>query len=103
MHKSKRPSRKPLSIPRFASEDEERGFWATHDVVDYFDWSKAVLGTFPELKPSTTTISIRLPDSMLREIKVLANQRDVPYQSLMKVFLAERLARERRAKRRVSA
>jgi predicted DNA binding CopG/RHH family protein len=103
MHKPKKQSRQPLSPPRFASEDEEREFWASHDVADFFDWSKAVLATFPNLKSSTTTISIRLPDSMLRELKVLANQRDVPYQSLMKVFLAERLARERRAKRRVSA
>jgi predicted DNA binding CopG/RHH family protein len=103
MHRSKKPDKRPLRIPQFASEDEEREFWASHDVVDYFDWSKAVLAAFPNLKPSTTTISIRLPDSMLLELKALANQRDVPYQSLMKVFLAERLASERRARRRVPA
>jgi predicted DNA binding CopG/RHH family protein len=86
-------------IPRFASEDEERKFWASHDTVDYFDWSKAVRATFPELKPSTTTISLRVPASMLEELKTLANEKDVPYQSLMKVFLAERIARERGSRR----
>lgn len=103
MSKSRKPRKKSLSIPRFASEDEEREFWATHDTADYFDWSRAVVASFPNLKPSTTTISIRLPDGMLQDLKVLANDRDVPYQSLMKVFLAERLAAERRGKRRVSA
>lgn len=93
MAKSKR-SRQP--IPRFASEDEERRFWARHDVTDYFDWERAAQTRFPELKPSTTSISIRLPTGMLEELKSLANARDVPYQSLMKVFLAERLVRERR-------
>ena len=90
-------------IPRFASEDEERDFWKTHDTVEYFDYNKAVRATFPELKPSTTTISLRLPASMLEELKSLANERDVPYQSLMKVFLAERIARERGIPRRVPA
>jgi predicted DNA binding CopG/RHH family protein len=98
--RSKR-NRKP--IPEFASEDEERKFWASHDTVDYFDWNKAVRARLPELRPSTTTISLRLPASMLEEIKALANERDVPYQSLMKVFLAERIARERAARRKVSA
>jgi predicted DNA binding CopG/RHH family protein len=93
MSVSRKPSRK--AIPRFANEDEERGFWASHDTVDYFDWSKAVRATFPELKPSTTTISLRVPASMLEELKTLAGEKDVPYQSLMKVFLAERIARER--------
>jgi predicted DNA binding CopG/RHH family protein len=90
------------AIPRFTNEDEERDFWASHDTVDYFDWSKAVPATFPELKPSTTTISLRLPASMIEELKALANERDVPYQSLMKVFLAERIARERGAQRKAS-
>ena len=96
-------SRKPISkaIPRFANEDEEREFWASHDTVDYFDWSKAVRAAFPELKPSTTTISLRVPASMLEELKTLANEKDVPYQPLMKVFLAERIARERGARRKV--
>src|SRR4030042_634979 len=88
-----KPARK--RIPRFATEDEEREFWRTHDTVEYFDYDKAVRATFPELKPSTRTISLRLPASMLEELKALANERDVPYQSLLKVFLAERIARER--------
>ena len=92
----KKPSRKP--IPRFASEEAERRFWAEHDSVDYFDWSKSAQPSFPDLKPSTTSISIRLPVSMLEQLKALANERDVPYQSLMKVYLAERLARERKRK-----
>lgn len=103
MPKSKLSSRKPRPVPRFASEDDERAFWARHDVTDYFDWSRAVLATFPNLRPSTTTISIRLPEPMLEELKALANERDVPYQSLMKVFLAERIARERRTRRRIPA
>lgn len=85
--------------PRAANEDQERQFWARHDTVDFFDWSKAVRGTFPELKPSTATISLRLPASMLDELKALANERDVPYQSLLKVFLAERIANERGVRR----
>lgn len=89
--------RKPKSkqIPSFTNEDQERKFWADHDSTEYFDWSKAVQPTFPELKPSTTAISIRLPISMLEELKSLANQQDVPYQSLMKLYLAERIKRER--------
>jgi predicted DNA binding CopG/RHH family protein len=88
--------------PRFSSEDEERRFWAGHDTVDFFDWGKAVRATFPALKPSTATISLRLPASMLEELKTLANERDVPYQSLMKVFLAERIASERGMRRKMS-
>jgi len=99
--------RSPKSIPSFPSEDAEHEFWATADSTDYFDWSKARRGVFPNLKPSTATISLRLPQGMLDELKVLANQRDVPYQSLLKVFLSERLAAERRQprhkRRRVSA
>ena len=92
------PKRKPKSkkaIPRFANEDQERKFWAEHDSTKFFDWSKAVQPSFPELKPSTTAISIRLPISMLEELKSLANQQDVPYQSLMKLYLAERIKKER--------
>ncbi len=81
-------------IPRFKNEDEERGFWATHDSTDYVDWSKAALATFPNLKPSTKKISIRLPEWLLERLKQLANKRDVPYQSLMKIFLAERVEQE---------
>ena len=98
-----RSKRAKKEIPRFATEDDERDFWGTHDTAEYFDWSKAVRATFPELKPSTTTISLRLPASMLQELKALANERDVPYQSLMKVFLAERITRERNARRKVPA
>jgi predicted DNA binding CopG/RHH family protein len=85
--------RKP--IPHFASEDAERRFWAEHDTTEYFDWSRAVEPSFPRLKPSTTAISLRLPVTMLEDLKALANAKDVPYQSLLKVFLADRLARER--------
>ena len=88
------------AIPEFRSEAEERAFWERHDTADYVDWSQARLGVFPNLKPSTETISLRLPASLLAELKMLANKRDVPYQSLLKVFLAERVARERTGKAR---
>lgn len=81
-------------IPKFKSEDEEREFWATHDSTDYFDWAKAERVVFPNLKPTTRTISLRLPNSMLDGLKVAANKRDVPYQSLIKMFLKERLDEE---------
>lgn len=87
------------SIPRFQTEDQEREFWARHEVVDFFDWDRAIKGRFPALKPSTTTISLRLPASMLDELKTLANARDVPYQSLLKMYLAERMVGERTARR----
>jgi predicted DNA binding CopG/RHH family protein len=83
-------------IPKFRTEDEERQFWDTHDSTEYVDWSKARRMKLPDLKPSLRTISVRLPVSMIHDLKVLANRRDVPYQSLLKVFLAERLAQERR-------
>ena len=79
------------SIPKFKSEAEEQDFWAKHDSTEFIDWYRGGVGLFPELKPSTQTISIRLPKSLLEALKVLANKRDVPYQSLLKVFLAERL------------
>ncbi|HEX8272159.1 MAG TPA: BrnA antitoxin family protein [Longimicrobiaceae bacterium] len=82
--------------PKFESEDEEREFWAEHDSVDYVDWSRARRTVLPNLKPSTRTISLRLPEMMLDELKLLANRRDVPYQSLIKVFLAERIEQELR-------
>jgi predicted DNA binding CopG/RHH family protein len=88
--------KKKLQIPEFESEEQERDFWANHDSSDYIDWSQARRITFPALKPSTTTISLRLPASMLRELKLLANKRDVPYQSLLKIFLAERIEQELR-------
>ena len=82
------------SIPEFKSEDEEREFWATHDSTEYVDWSQARRVIFPNLKPSTRTISVRMPESMVDELKVLANKRDVPYQSLIKMFLRERIDAE---------
>lgn len=88
------PRSKRNSIPSFATEDQERAFWATHDSSDYVDWSQARPRSLPNLKPSLRTISLRLPESMLGQLKVLANKRDVPYQSLLKQFLAERLQQE---------
>jgi predicted DNA binding CopG/RHH family protein len=89
------PEKKNLKpIPKFKSEDEEREFWANHDFVDYVDWGRAQFASFPNLKPSTRTISLRLPESLIENLKVLANKRDVPYQSLLKIFLAERVEKE---------
>lgn len=81
-------------IPKFKNEDEERDFWATADSSEYFDWSKAERVIFPNLKPSTQTISLRLPEHLLARIKQLANKRDVPYQSLIKIYLAEKVEQE---------
>ena len=85
-------------MPRFKSEDEEREFWQDHDSTDYVDWKKAERITLANLKPSVKTISLRLPESMLEELKLLANKRDVPYQSLAKVFLSDRIEQELEAK-----
>jgi len=79
---------------RFETEDEEREFWSKQDSVDVANWSKAKRVTLPNLKPSLTTISLRLPAFIVEEIKQLAHKRDVPYQSLIKLFLAERVKRE---------
>jgi len=78
-------------IPHFAGEAEERRFWETHDSTEYVDWSKAQRTRFPNLKLSTTSISLRLPQGLLDRIKIAANKRDVPYQSLIKVWLKERV------------
>ena len=83
-------------IPVFKTEAAERRFWETHDSAEYVDWSAAEEVILPKLKPSTKTISLRLPESMVDELKLLANKRDVPYQSLLKVFLSERIDRELR-------
>src|SRR3990172_2648900 len=83
--------KKLRKLPKFKSEQEEREFWAKHDSTDYVDWSKARLSIFPNLKPSSRTISIRLPEALLESIKLLANKRDVPYQSLLKILLAEKV------------
>jgi predicted DNA binding CopG/RHH family protein len=81
-------------IPKFRTESEEREFWDKADSTAYLDWPKGKRVLFPHLKPSLKTISLRLPEPMLEELKQLANKRDVPYQSLIKVFLAERLEKE---------
>jgi predicted DNA binding CopG/RHH family protein len=83
-------------IPKFESEDEEREYWATHDSIEHIDWSQAKPVTFSRLKPSTRTISLRLPEALIENLKMLANKRDVPYQSLLKIFLAERVEEELR-------
>jgi len=93
MARSKRALKK---IPAFKNEDEERQFWAAADSTEYVDWSKGRVVRFPNLRPSTTAISVRLPVTLLTELKLLANERDVPYQSLLKLYLADRVAAERR-------
>lgn len=85
-------NRKRKSIPAFESEVEERAFWESHDSTDHVDWSKAQRVRFPNLKPSTKPISLRLPVALLERIKTEANKRDVPYQSLIKVWLSEKVA-----------
>ena len=81
-------------IPTFKDEDAERDFWAKEDTTEYLDWSKAERVTLSKLRPSLRTISLRLPESMIAELKLLANKRDMPYQSLLKVFLADRIKQE---------
>lgn len=100
MPKSKSALRK---IPAFKSEEEEREFWEGADSTQYVDWSSAEGVRFPNLRPSTTAISVRLPDTLLTELKLLANERDVPYQSLLKIYLADRVSAERERKRRRAA
>ena len=82
-------------IPKFKNEDEEREFWATHSPLDYFETRYARRVSFPKLKPTLKSISIRLPEDMLAELKILANKKDVPYQSLAKIYLARQIALER--------
>jgi predicted DNA binding CopG/RHH family protein len=86
--------KKLKAIPKFKNEEQERKFWAEHSSTDYIDWSKAKKVVFPNLKLSTESISLRLPSILLSRIKQLANEKDVPYQSLMKVFLSEQVKRE---------
>ena len=81
-------------LPKFETEDQEREFWAIRDSTEYMDWSKARPAVFPDLKPTTRTISVRLPESLITELKILANAKDVPYQSLMKIFLTEKVRQE---------
>ena len=80
--------------PKFKNEAKERLFWQKHDSSEYIDWSDAENVVMPKLKPSTRSISIRLPESMIEELKILANKRDVPYQSLLKIFISERIDAE---------
>ena len=82
-------------IPKFKDEEAEREFWSKADSTEYIDWSKAQKLVLPNFRPTLRTISLRLPESMIAELKLLANQRDVPYQSLLKVFLAEKIKEER--------
>ncbi len=92
------PKKKPRKpIPQFENEAQEQEFWSSHDSTEYVDWGKAQRITFGRLKPSTQTISIRLPEALLEDLKLLANKRDVPYQSLLKIFLAERVSEELRS------
>jgi predicted DNA binding CopG/RHH family protein len=83
-------------IPKFKNEEEERLFWQQHDSSEYLDWSDAEITVLPKLKPSTRSMSLRLPESMIEELKVLANKRDVPYQSLLKIFISEKIDAELR-------
>ena len=89
--------RKKKAIPAFRNEEQEREFWASHDSADYIDWSRAEKVRLPNLRPTTRTISIRLPQPMIERLKVLANKRDVPYQSLLKMYVAEKIEEELRA------
>ncbi len=88
--------KKLKEIPKFKNEDEERDFWAKADSSEYFDWDNPVELDLSKLKPTTESISLRLPSFLLGRIKEIANSRDVPYQSLMKIFLAERVEKELR-------
>jgi predicted DNA binding CopG/RHH family protein len=87
---------KAKKVPEFKTEAEERAFWETHDSSDYVDWSKARPAFFPNLKPSTKTISLRLPETLLDRIKIEANRRDMPYQSLIKAWLMKDVEENRR-------
>ncbi len=84
-------SKRQKTIPKFSNEAAERKFWEVNDSAEYLDWGKARPAAFPNLKPSTKTISLRLPQHLLDAIKVAANARDVPYQSLIKVWLQEKV------------
>ena len=84
----------PKSVPKFQSEDEEREFWAMHDSTEYMDWSQAERVVLPKLKPAKKTISLRMSETMLNELRLLANKMDVPYQSLIKVYLRERIDKD---------
>jgi len=93
------PEKISKRIPKFKNEDEEREFWAEKDSSDYIDWKKAQVVRLPNLKPSTKTISVRFPEMLLDDLKMLANKRDIPYQSLLKLFVAERVEEEIRGEK----
>lgn len=86
-------------VPKFRNEDEERDFWSSHDSTEFVDWRQAARVKLPNLRPTTRTISIRLPEAMIERLKVLANKRDIPYQSLLKMFVADKIEEELRAAR----
>ncbi len=86
--------KKLKKIPKFRSEAEERNFWRKNDTSDFVDWKKAERISFPNLKPSVRSISLRLPEAMLNDLKVIANKKDIPYQSLMKIFISEKIKEE---------
>jgi predicted DNA binding CopG/RHH family protein len=87
-------------VPKFRNEQNERDFWNTHDTTEYFDFSKSSrveIEFDPGIEAPVKSISLRLPREMLNQLKVLANKKDIPYQSLIKVYLAEKIAEERKA------
>lgn len=86
------------SIPKFKNEDEEREFWSKNDSAEFLNWKSAERVLFPKLKPSTRAISLRLPESLLDTLRQMANERDVPYQSLIKIFLQERIERDMKSR-----
>jgi len=86
-------------VPKFKNENDEREFWAKHDSSEFIDYSKAKSFEFPNLKPSTKTISIRLPEFLINKLKVIANKKDIPYQSLIKLYLAEKTEAELQKKK----
>lgn len=92
--KPKLPASTLKPIPRFASESVERAFWETHDSSEYIDWSRAQTVQMPRLKPTSKSISLRLPIGLLDALRIEANRRDVPYQSLIKVWLSEKVGRK---------
>jgi predicted DNA binding CopG/RHH family protein len=95
--------KKVKELPKFRTETEEARFWAKHDSTDYLDYARAKRVVFPRLKPTTETISLRFPKSVLNHVRALANKRDVPYQTLLKNFVAERVEEELRRGRKVAS
>ena len=91
-----KPKKAMRKIPKFETEDQEREFWASADSTEYVNWRQAKRAKLTRLRPTTRVISIRLPETMIERLKVLANKRDVPYQSLLKMYVAEKLEEELR-------